>query len=66
MPAALAVADEVLVQAFLQGRIPFLDIPRLLEAVLESMPKMGAASLDEVRAAGGEGGRRATELVERR
>ncbi len=36
-PAALNAADEVAVGAFLEGRIGFLDIPRLLEGVLEAL-----------------------------
>ena len=33
-PVALNAANEVAVELFLQGRIPFLDIPRLIEAAL--------------------------------
>nr|WP_319382309.1 1-deoxy-D-xylulose-5-phosphate reductoisomerase [uncultured Roseibium sp.] len=36
-PAALNAADEVAVQAFLNGRIGFLDIPAAIEAVLEHL-----------------------------
>ena len=36
-PAALNAADEVAVRAFLEGRIGFTDIPRLLEGVLERL-----------------------------
>lgn len=36
-PAALNAADEVAVQAFLSGRIGFLDIPAAIEAVLERL-----------------------------
>ena len=35
-PAALAAADEEAVGAFLEERIGFLDIPRLLSDALES------------------------------
>ncbi len=35
-PAVLSAADEVAVEAFLAGRLAFLDIPRLLEEVLEA------------------------------
>jgi len=66
MPAALAAADEVLVEAFLAGRLRFTDITRLLEAVLSSMSKFGAATIEEIRAAGLEGGRLAAELIEGR
>lgn len=36
-PAALNAADEVAVAAFLEGRAGFLDIPRVLEAVLKGV-----------------------------
>ena len=35
-PAVLNAADEVAVQAFLDGRIRFVDIPRTIEAALEA------------------------------
>ena len=34
-PAVLNAADEVAVHAFLEGRISFTDIPRIIEAVLD-------------------------------
>ena len=34
-PVALNAADEIAVDAFLQGQIGFTDIPRLLEYVLD-------------------------------
>ncbi|WP_288481375.1 1-deoxy-D-xylulose-5-phosphate reductoisomerase [uncultured Deinococcus sp.] len=37
-PVALNAADEVAVEAFLAGQIGFLDIPRLLERVLDETP----------------------------
>ncbi|WP_135229906.1 1-deoxy-D-xylulose-5-phosphate reductoisomerase [Deinococcus fonticola] len=37
-PVALNAADEVAVDAFLNHRIGFTDIPRLLESVLDSTP----------------------------
>lgn len=36
-PAALNAADEVAVQAFLDGRIGFLDIPAAIDAVLDRL-----------------------------
>ncbi len=35
-PAALCAADEAAVELFLEGRLKFSDIPRLIEAVLEA------------------------------
>lgn len=41
-PAVLSAADEVAVQLFLDRRIPFTDIPRVVEGVLEShLPSFG-------------------------
>ncbi|CAN5899248.1 1-deoxy-D-xylulose-5-phosphate reductoisomerase [soil metagenome] len=36
-PAALNAADEVAVQAFLAGRIGFMQVPEVLESVLEAL-----------------------------
>ncbi|WP_291423769.1 1-deoxy-D-xylulose-5-phosphate reductoisomerase [Deinococcus sp.] len=38
LPVALNAADEIAVEAFLGGTIGFLDIPRLLEQVLDETP----------------------------
>lgn len=40
-PAALNAADEVAVEAFLDGRIGFLDIPAAIEAVLKQLDRAG-------------------------
>ena len=40
-PAALNAADEVAVEAFLDGRIGFLDIPAVIEAVLRQLGRAG-------------------------
>ncbi len=45
---ALNAADEIAVEAFLAGRIPFLAIPRTIEAVLERTPDRHPASIAEV------------------
>ncbi len=50
-PAAMAAADEVAVAEFLAGRVGFLDIPRLIEAVLEEHRPASADSLETVFAA---------------
>ena len=39
-PAGINAADEIAVQAFLDERIAFTDIPRVLEFVLEHMPEV--------------------------
>lgn len=63
-PAVLSAADEVAVEAFLQGRLRFLDIPRLLERCLEAHEALPIGSLAEVRAAEEWGRARARQLLE--
>jgi 1-deoxy-D-xylulose-5-phosphate reductoisomerase len=48
---ALNAADEVAVEAFLEGRIPFPGIPRTIERVLASTPEAHPATIAEVLAA---------------
>jgi 1-deoxy-D-xylulose-5-phosphate reductoisomerase len=50
-PAALAAADEEGVGAFLQRRVSFIDIPRLLADTLESHEVVADPCLEEVLAA---------------
>jgi 1-deoxy-D-xylulose-5-phosphate reductoisomerase len=45
---ALNAADEIAVAAFLEGRIPFLGIPRTIEQVLMQTPGGRPTSIDEV------------------
>ena len=40
-PVALNAANEVVVEAFLEGRIQFLSIPQAIEEVLEAVPDFG-------------------------
>ena len=47
-PAALSAADEVAVERFLEGRIGFLDIPRVLETVLAKHTSTGGETLEEI------------------
>jgi 1-deoxy-D-xylulose-5-phosphate reductoisomerase len=48
---ALNAADEVAVEAFLAGSIPFMGIPRTIESVLASTPEAHPATIAEVLAA---------------
>jgi 1-deoxy-D-xylulose-5-phosphate reductoisomerase len=48
---ALNAADEVAVEAFLGGRIRFIDIPRTIERVLAATPEAHPATIAEVLAA---------------
>ena len=50
-PAALNAADEVAVEAFLAGRLGFLEIPQVLESVLEQHDSVPADHLEAVLAA---------------
>jgi 1-deoxy-D-xylulose-5-phosphate reductoisomerase len=50
-PAVLNAADEVAVQAFLDGKIPFLRVVEVVEEVVERVPLRAADSLDAIDAA---------------
>jgi 1-deoxy-D-xylulose-5-phosphate reductoisomerase len=50
-PAVLNAADEVAVDAFLEGRILFTDIPNVVGATLEAHSVQPADSIDSVMAA---------------
>jgi 1-deoxy-D-xylulose-5-phosphate reductoisomerase len=63
MPAALSVADEVLVEAFLQGRIGFNDITDMLQEVLERMRPISIRHLQDVLDAGEQGAELARGIV---
>lgn len=49
--AVLNAANEIAVEAFLQERLRFVDIPAVLEQVLADMPIANATTLDAVTAA---------------
>ncbi len=48
LPAVLNAANEVAVQAFLEGAIGFLDIPRLIRAAMDGHQPKPVTSLDVV------------------
>ncbi|NLC62292.1 MAG: 1-deoxy-D-xylulose-5-phosphate reductoisomerase [Gammaproteobacteria bacterium] len=50
-PGTLNAANEVAVEAFLEGRIGFLDIPSVVEGALEALPAAPAASVEALREA---------------
>lgn len=50
-PAVLSAADEVAVALFLEGRIGFLDIPRLIAGALEAHRPAGPMDLSSIHAA---------------
>jgi 1-deoxy-D-xylulose-5-phosphate reductoisomerase len=47
---ALNAADEIAVEAFLEGKLPFMAIPRTIEAVLQGTPEHHPATIAEVLA----------------
>jgi 1-deoxy-D-xylulose-5-phosphate reductoisomerase len=64
-PAVLNAANEVAVEAFLAGRLPFPGIARVVEATLEALPGQPVGHFDDLLAADAAARRRAGELAER-
>jgi 1-deoxy-D-xylulose-5-phosphate reductoisomerase len=64
-PCALNAADEIAVEAFLQRRLAFSGIARVIEQVLERMPRVALGVIEDVAAADGEARRLAREEVPR-
>lgn len=62
-PAALNAANEVAVDGFLSGRIPFGAIAELVAEVADSFPADPVSSLSQVLAADAKGRELATELL---
>ncbi|MDR0577881.1 MAG: 1-deoxy-D-xylulose-5-phosphate reductoisomerase [Candidatus Accumulibacter sp.] len=63
-PAALNAANEVAVQRFLERRIGFTDIARVIESVMERLPTPRLDSLDDALAADAAARRMAERIVE--
>jgi 1-deoxy-D-xylulose-5-phosphate reductoisomerase len=64
-PCAFNAADEVAVEAFLDGRMPFAGIAEVIERVLARTPRIKMTSISDVLAADSEARRMAREEVER-
>ena len=64
-PAVLNAANEVAVSAFLQGRLGFLGIPALVQAVLDAQPAGSADDLAQLLATDAAARRTAETLVPR-
>ena len=64
--AALSVADEVVVQAFLQEHIPFPAILEILQQVLDDTGELPASNLEQYLAAGQRGADLARKIIARR
>jgi 1-deoxy-D-xylulose-5-phosphate reductoisomerase len=47
-PVVMNAANEIAVDAFLHERIGFMDIPRLIYAVLDQIPSQSIHTLDDV------------------
>ena len=63
-PASLNAANEVAVQAFLEGKIGFLDISKVIVKVMDRVPTMTLLTLNEVLAADAVARGMAQEAVE--
>lgn len=63
MPAALNAANEVAVAAFLRGECGFLDIERVVSAVMEAHDSEPLSSVEQVEAVDEWARRRAKELL---
>jgi 1-deoxy-D-xylulose-5-phosphate reductoisomerase len=62
-PAILNAANEIAVDAFLAEMLPFTDIPRVIEDVLEAATITAAATLDDILAADTAGRAAARERI---
>ncbi len=66
VPCVLNAANEIAVDAFLRGKIGFMQIPETVEKTVDAHPPAPLESLDQVLAADAWARRFATELVGRR
>jgi 1-deoxy-D-xylulose-5-phosphate reductoisomerase len=64
-PATLNAANEIAVAAFLEGRLPFLQITAVIEETLASLPASPLHTLEEVLAADARARARASQIVSR-
>jgi 1-deoxy-D-xylulose-5-phosphate reductoisomerase len=62
-PAVLNAANEIAVEAFLAGRLPFSAIPRVIEGTLQSIGSTQAESLSQILEADAAARRHAGERV---
>lgn len=64
-PASLNAANEVAVQSFLDGKIGFCDIPKIIASVMDQLPSGPLSSLSEVLVADRAARRVADQCVEK-
>jgi 1-deoxy-D-xylulose-5-phosphate reductoisomerase len=65
-PCAMNAADEVAVESFLARRLSFVDIPRVIEKVMEATPRGQLNSMEQVLELDRESRRHAMEWVDRK
>lgn len=63
VPCSLNAADETAVAAFLDGRLSFASIPRVIEKVMQRTPNAGLGSMEDVLACDQEARAWASEAV---
>jgi len=64
-PATLNAANEIAVEAFLDGKIRFTDIARVISETLDALPVMPLNTLDDVLASDARARNKSAEVVER-
>ncbi len=64
-PATLSAANEVAVAAFLEGRLPFLQITAVIEETLNGLPERALGTLEDVLAADARARARADQIIAR-
>ena len=64
VPAALNAANEVAVEAFLAGRLPFTAIPRVIEATLNAVSNSDSMSLESIMEVDATARRKASERIQ--
>lgn len=64
-PAVLNAANEVAVAAFLDRKIAFLEIPRIIGGALDALPVSAVGSLDDVLGADAEARRVAEQQIQK-
>jgi 1-deoxy-D-xylulose-5-phosphate reductoisomerase len=65
-PVVLNAANEVAVAAFLDRRIPFVEIPALIERALDRLPQAGLTSIEQCVGVDAEARRRVLEWIDTR
>ena len=64
MPAVLSAANEVAVGCFLEEKIGFLDVPRVLKSIMEAHAPVAFKTVDEVLRADAWARREAEKIIE--